>query len=366
MTRYDVDPATDPVRPDDLRDLAALDGRCVSLFMSTHRSGPNTRTGGDRLRRMMALASRHLGTDKTELLASVENLATDDNFWQHQGEGLAVYVVPSGLLHFRLPMPVAAEVAVGAPRLRPLVPAITSSAVVLVLALSTQRVRLFEASPWTMTEMTLGDIPARVDELESDRDLQQSLQSSAQGGGDQNFHGHGGDASAQRAVNERFFRAVARGLSSRVGLNSPPVVLACVPENRALFQSVGGHPRLVEEFLPGNADRTPPALLHRQVWEIAASLTADSSSRELDHWTSLAGTERLQHDLHAVLSAAGQGRVEALLVAPQSPIDATPRLVRDAADLAIASTLRHGGRVHALPDTPALASGDGITAALRW
>lgn len=366
MTRYDVDPATDPVRPSDLQVLADLDDRCVSLLMRTHRSGPVTRTGGDRLRRLMSLATEHLDTDTTDLVASVEDLASDDSFWQHQGEGLAVYAAPSGLLRFRLPMPVADEVAVGAARLRPLVPASTSSAVVLVLALSSRRVRLFEATPWTMTEMTLGPIPAGVDELPRDRDLQQSLQSSPQGGGTQNFHGHGGDANAQRAVTERFFRAVAHGLTERIGLNSPPVVLACVPENRALFESVGGHPMLVADFIPGNADRTPPGLLHRHVEEIAADLVADADHRDRERWASLTGTGRLLHDVDAVLAAAGEGRVEAVLVSGQPPTHGAPHLVRDPVDLAIGSTLRHGGRVHALPDTPALASGDGITAALRW
>jgi hypothetical protein len=366
MSAYDVDPAIDPLRPSDLHDLAALEGRCVSLLMNTHRSGPATRTGGDRLRRLMSLIAEYVDAEPADFLAPVESLAADDHFWQHQSEGLAVYAVPSGLLRFRLPVPVADEAAVGVPRLRPLVPALTSGITVLVLALSSRRVRLFEATPWTMTEMALGPIPSSVDESEPDRDLQQSLQSSAQGGGDQNFHGHGGDANAQRAVTERFFRAVAHGLAGRVGLNSAPVVLACVPENRALFECVGGHPRLVKEIVPGNADRTPPATLHRQVREIAADLIPDADRPQLGRWTSLTGTGRLLHDLRAVVDAAGQGRVEAVLVAPEPSTDGTPRLVQDAVDLAIRSTLRHGGRVHALPDIPALASGDGITAVLRW
>lgn len=366
MTRYEVDPATDPLRPRDLQDLATLEGRCVSLLMRTDRSGPGTRTGGSRLRRLMSLVTEHLDPATTDLLASVENLAADDSFWQHQGEGLAVYVAPSGLVRFRLPVPVADEAAVGAPRLRPLVPALSSSAVVLVLALSTQRVRLFEATPWTMTAIALGPIPAGVHELQRDRDLQLSLQSSTQGSGAPNFHGHGGDASAQRAVTERFFRAVAHGLATKFGLNSPPVVLACVPENRALFESVGGHPLLVEEFIPGNADRTPPAMLHRRVCEITANLVTDADRRDLERWASWAGTGRLLSDIDAVLTAASQGRIEALLVAPQPATHPTPHLVRDPVDLAIGTTLRHGGRIHALPHTPALASGDGITAALRW
>jgi hypothetical protein len=314
----------------------------------------------------MSLVAERFDAELADLLAPVESLAADDQFWQSQGDGLALYAAPSGVRRFRLPVPVADEASIGVPRLRPLVPALTSGTTVLVLALSSRRVRLFEATPWTMTEMSLGPIPSSVDESEPDRDLQQSLQSSSQGGGDQNFHGHGGDASAQRTVTERFFRAVAHGLAGRVGLASAPVVLACVPENRALFESVGGHPQLTKEIVPGNADRTPANTLHRQVWEVAADLIPDADRPDLGRWAALTGTGRLLHDLPAVVNAAGEGRVEAVLVAPEPLTDGTPRRVHDGVDLAIRSTLRHGGRVHALPDIPALASSDGITAVLRW
>jgi hypothetical protein len=57
------------------------------------------------------------------LLAPVRELGDDTGFWQHQADGLAVYVAPELMRSFRVPLELDENAVVGPRfRLRPLLP----------------------------------------------------------------------------------------------------------------------------------------------------------------------------------------------------------------------------------------------------
>src|SRR5690606_34672544 len=102
----------DLVTDDDLTELARRDGPAhVSLFMPTHRAGPDTRQDPIRFRNLVSTAATLLADEAgvaarevDDLLAPLHALADDTEFWNHQADGLAVYLAPDLVRTFRVPL----------------------------------------------------------------------------------------------------------------------------------------------------------------------------------------------------------------------------------------------------------------------
>jgi hypothetical protein len=375
---HQVDVATDPLTREDLVELASATGPHASLLMPTSRMGPSTRMTGRQFSRLCE-ELRRVASDRgvdDDLVDRVEEQAHGDEFWQHQAEGLAVVAGPDTTMVRRLGAPLAPEVAVGRPRIRPLLPHVTDGTRFHLLALSTGRVRLFEGSEHTMRELPLGPVPSSYDELALDRDPQQSLQWAPVGGGAVNYHAHGGDASAERTHTVKFLRIVSQELRRRFPAGAPggageevPLLLACVPENLALFRSAGGHPRLVDDVVvAGNADRTTPAELHEQAWEVVAPRLRGSEEAALAQVLELRGTGRVIEDLDQVLVAAWEGRVERLFVGASSQETAgePTTVIDDPVDLVVARVLAAGGHCAVQPEALDRTTDSELVALLRW
>jgi hypothetical protein len=366
-----IDVAADPVTRADLVRLATADGPQVSLLMPTPRMGPDTRLAGKQFARLSELL-RRTAADRGVDAALVETLtqaAAGDSFWQHQAEGLALFSGPGGTLVRRLGASLRPEVAVGRPRLRPLLRHQSEGTVFHVLALSTGRVRLLEGDAHTIRELPLGPVPASYDEVRGDRDAQPSLQWSAQGSGKASFHGHGADAASERTRTEKFVRHVAQELRRHLPLDDDgagPLVLACVPENLALFRAAGGHPRLLGDVcVTGNADRATPAELHGGAWSLVEPGLRRQEREAVTRAQELAGTGLVLSDFDQVLVAAWEGRVERLFVDDHVVTADDPVVADDPVDMVLARVLAGGGHCAVRP--PGLDAGDSeLVALLRW
>src|SRR5512139_4006263 len=100
----------DAITRTDLRELVERDGKWhVSLYMPTHRAGPDQQQGPIRLKNLMAEAEKKLlefGVRKPEvqkMLGPAEELLLDRDFWQHQGDGLAAFLADGYSKFHRLP-----------------------------------------------------------------------------------------------------------------------------------------------------------------------------------------------------------------------------------------------------------------------
>ena len=152
---------------DELKDLAGNSrGLCTSLYLPTHRAGPEVQQDPIRLQNLLRGAERELvasgmrkeeadATNTTFLqrekeeaddyLARARELLKDPMFWQHQEDGLAVFLAEGTLRTYRLPMAVRELGFVGDRwYLKPLLPLLIGDGRFFILALSQNRVRLFE------------------------------------------------------------------------------------------------------------------------------------------------------------------------------------------------------------------------------
>lgn len=372
-----------------LRDIAGTHGPgCTSLYLPTHRAGPEVQQDPIRLKNLLAAARREmaemgLGDDvvasRTEPAAQ---LLRDDDFWARGEHGLAVLLGPGGMLTHRMGS-TPEELVVVSDRfhIKPLLGSVTSGAVFWILSLSQNRVRLLRGGPAGAAEVALEDIPESLAAALWFEDRERQLQSHGatrvgRGKVSATFHGQGLGKDTQHADLARFLRAVDAGVSHVVEDPAQPIVLCGVERDLAAFREVSRNPSLVDGVVPGNCDRMSPTELHEAAWPVVR--TAFAAERERVAAAIGSSNGRSEHDLGGALTAARDGRVESLIVAlgvqrwgvvgddgdvavhdTRGPGD------RDLLDALVLETMLHGGGVHAV-EPQGVPGGGELAALLRW
>jgi hypothetical protein len=321
----------DGIRADDIRGLLETTTEpCVSLYMPTHRVGAETEQDPIRLRNLLAAAQMQLvgmgmrGPESQQLLEPAALLDTA-SFWQHQSDGLAVFLAPGFHRVLRLPLRFAGLLVVAECfHLKPLLPMLSGDGHFYILALSQKGVRLFVGTRDGADELELPELPAGIDEALRTEDQEKELQfhgpDPRSSGAGAVFHGHGGGGSYGKDRLFRFFRRVDRGLWEglrRDGLHDlgPPLVLAGVGYLLPIYRKASRYPNVVEEGITGNPEALSAMDLHGQAWAIVERSFRRDEERMQERFRSLAGTGSASSNLREVAAAAIQGRVRSLMVA---------------------------------------------------
>ncbi len=376
----------DPVSMRDVASLGSVDGPCVSLFMSTHRFGPETTTQDPlRLRNLIAAARSALsdaGTEQRvidEILAPVSSLVDDTWFWQHQSGGLAVFSGLGRFERFRVPLALAEEVTVaGSFRVRPLLASVPGDDRCFVLALSQNSVQLFEATSNTMSRLDAESIPESMAAALAFEDPERQLQSHSIGGGDVVFHGHGAGGEVDRDAIERFLRAVDRGVIDALGGARDPLVLACIESYLPIYRAVTGYPNVADEAIAGNPEHRSLVELHSAAWRIVHPQIVATIAAAIARYHGAAGTGNTAGTISEVLAAARDGRVAQLFVTDRAPVwghvdehgnvsvvNAPSMSDEDLVDRAVFETLAHNGEL-VVTDPDALGADTPVAALLRY
>ncbi|WP_116995338.1 hypothetical protein [Desertimonas flava] len=336
----------DVVTTDDLLSLDGVAGPCVSLYLPTHRYGPDVRQGPVVLRNQLAEVRRGLEgsgwrrPDIDDFLEPLNGLVSQDEFWQYQGAGLALFRAPDLDATHRLPLDVDEHVDIGDSfRVAPLVPLVSGDGAFFILALSQNEVRLFEATRQRIGEVELTGVPRSMDEALAHEDPERQLQFRSAGQGAVQFHGHGAGDEVDKARLERYIRAVATGIDERLrGSGDRPLVLASVAYYLPIFKAASSYRGIVDDLVEGSPDGRPVEDLHRDAWQLVESTFTGERDRLVARYRVAAGTGLTSADLDEIVDRATEGRVETLFVAPDAHDD---RRV----DQAILATLRTNGRL---------------------
>jgi Bacterial archaeo-eukaryotic release factor family 3 len=299
---------------------------CVSIFMPTHRSGPQTLQDPIRLKNLLRKVGQDLSamgfrsSDSEKLLGDVSALVEDYQSWQHQCDGLAWFVSPRFSRSFRLPVEFP-ELAIVADRfhLKPLLPLLAGGGRFYVLALSQNRVCLFRGTRESMTEQLLDGVPKRLSEAVGSAPPSTQLQyhtTSAEGVGHRPaiFHGQGADVASEANL-RHYFRQIDRGLCELLHDEQAPLILAAVEYLVPVYRETNHYASLLDDFLRGNPDHLNPEQLHSQAWPVVDAHFRKTEERALTQYKELAGTQRASNDLSEVVRTANEGRIAILFVA---------------------------------------------------
>lgn len=305
---------------------------CVSIYMPTHRTGTDAQQDPIRLKNLLREAEKQLSTqgigrrEVQNMLEPASMLLQDSTFWQHQSDGLAIFISANRVRRYRLPLNFEEFVGVMDNfHIKPLLPLFTGDGQFYILALSQNEVRLLNGTRDSVSEVEIGQVGGSLAEAIPSVNHQMSLQihsSGSAGGmsgsGSVTFHGQGGgcDESAKKDL-LRYFRLVSDGLTEFLQGDRVPLVLAGVEYLLPIYKEANTYPNLIDTVIKGNPDLLSANELHKTAWDILGPHFQAAQVEAVAQYQQLAGqaSERVADTLEKIVPAASDGRVETLFVA---------------------------------------------------
>ena len=381
----------DVLSRDDL-ELVVLQPRspCVSLYMPTHRSGPETQQDPIRLKNLIRRAEEGLvGTgirrpDASEVLRPARELIEEEAFWRHQSEGLALFLRAGWFRCYRLPLDLEELVVVSDQlHVSPLLPLLTGDGQFFILALSENEARLLAGTRSTVHLVNVPGLPAGVKEALRYDDPQRELgfHAADRGGPGARViaHGQGIGAEVQKERLGRFLHAVDGALRRPLRAQRAPLVVAGAEYVRAIYRHINTYPHLVEAGISGSPDRASAEELHTRAWALVEPLFARDRDEAVAACRGALGTGRATDSLEEVLTAAEAGRVDVLFVPTGTRVLSATHTSAgvahadggqelggpDLIEQAVVRTMLNGGTVYAVPDDE-MPDSTAVTALFRY
>jgi hypothetical protein len=315
---------------DDLKSLSEKhDGWHVSIYMPTHRAGPETQQDPIRLKNLLGQAEgwlQDVGLRTPEAKARLEpasRLVQDGLFWQRQSDGLAIFVSSAFARHYRLPFDFE-ELVVVAERfhVKPLLPLLSGDGRFYILALSQDEVRLLLGTRYTVGEVDLEGAPTSLAEALRFDDPEGRLQfhtasgpTGGRGGRPAMFFGQGAPSQDQKGDILRYFQKLDTGIQALLVGEQAPLVLAGVDYLLPLYREANTYPHLIEEGIEGSPDKLSAEELRQRAWAIVQPCFLEEREAAAERFMQLANTDKASEKLVEIVSAAYRGRVDALFVA---------------------------------------------------
>jgi len=312
-----------------VRDLARRQGESfVSCYVPFARSGKDVRQNAIHLKNCQrAIAAARTAGDLDALttaaaareLNSAARTAEDPRAPRPAG-GIALFASPDECVTLESPAEFVPLVTI-APRfyVLPLVPFMTATPSLFVLALSLHSVRLIERA--SARELPLSpDVPRSLTDVVGTERSAPSLQQHSVGSGSV-FHGHGEGEDDVLPEIEMFCRRVAQGLASSIDRSGATLLLAGDVQITAVFRRVASGWALLEQPIHGNHDRTSATELAAlaeptfREWQ----RTAHAELRAL--YGARSADRRASDDLIDIAAAARAGRIDTLLLDKAAALD---------------------------------------------
>jgi hypothetical protein len=359
-------------------------GTRVSLFLPTHRGGPQTDRNRIRLKNLLATARQALLADGGRagevdaVLEPAHQFLDEMRSWEQPSDGLALFLGPDGLRRFRVPLRLPELVTVGDRFIvRPLLPLLIAGGHFYVMALSQDEIRLFEGTRFSLDEVALDGLPLAMWLTMPRRRPQVQAFLADRGGTGGRTVFHGSDDAEPKMLVLQHFQRVDQALREVLIRAQAPLVLAGVRSMQALYQKANTYPELLAAGLDGSPRDISIEEMHRRAWRLVEPVLRGNEAVAASAHRALQGTGRTSSNPAEVLTAARQGRVEALFLSTDAPelrsgLDAGP-LIRlgdplreeEQLDLAATATLRYAGEVYAVPSAR-MPGGDPVAATLRY
>ena len=300
---------------------------CVSIYMPTHRSGPETQQDSIRLRNLLRqaeelLIERSLRTvDARRLLEPAYELIGYSPFWRHLADGLALFIGTGVFRYYPLPLDFEEQLVVAEHfYLKPLLPLLSGDGRFYLLAISQNQVRLLQGSRFSASEVDLEDVPRSLAEAIGSQEKEKQLQfhtgtSGSAGKRSAIFFGHGSGEDDNKQNLLRYFRQIDAGLRELLRDEQAPLLLAGVDYLHPIYHEANRYPHLFNEGITGNPEELNVQALHQRAWAIVEPHFRKEQQTVKSQYEKLAGTERASNTVEAIVPAAFHGRVDHLFVA---------------------------------------------------
>ncbi|MCK5447451.1 MAG: hypothetical protein KAI98_00535 [Gemmatimonadetes bacterium] len=375
---------------DQLKELFQVDtAPAVSIYMETHRKGAEVAAQPLRLRAAIDEARGIMSDDGTDgvddVLAPLEALIGDQDFWRHQADGLALFASRDFGRLYRLPVQMPDMVVVGPTfHTRPLIEFLQAPERFWVLSVAQKEVRMWEGSISEIAPVNLAAVPSSLQEalgteVVADR---LNLRSPRGRGSAPVFHGHGAGKDDTKQELEKFFRAVDAGVRDLLADEIGPIILAAVDYYHPIYHNVSKLENLADEGIVGSVSAWDEGRIHAAAWPIAQKSVEGKLDVALDLWEKSYGRGKTESDLATIARLAVAGRIRLLLTEKGRTV--WGRIDRSVGDIEVIRegggdpggdavdlldelaevTIQYGGRALVLPGAK-IPTDTGIAAVLR-
>jgi hypothetical protein len=279
------------------------------------------------------------------ILDRIASKPNERDFWQNQGDGLAIYLTPSDCRMFRLNRQVDECVVVGGYFfVQPLISESNASGSYFVLSLSWDEAKLYRSSDESLEIVETAALPAKFDELVLPSDPEESLQNTSHrsvgntaGTSTAMFHGQGEGEDKIEADRDQYLSIVGSEVAAEIYNSGLPLVVVATSEVCGHFEAT------TKVKIDAKVDGSPSEWSGDELRElvqkaIAPRLKADHSGFGERFGTAMANSQA-SDNLNDVLKAAKNGRIDSLMVCRHD--------VRcEQTNQAVIETLRGGGDVY--------------------
>jgi len=309
------------------RQLAEIhEGRCLSIYMPTHRAGQEVLRRQDHLvlknvQKEVAKVLESRGYDRVSIadfLLPIKIMIEDLDFWKYRSEGLAILLAPGQKYVFDLPKPVGPfHVLAHEYYLRPLIPMLENQPHYHFLSLQLHQVKLYEGKGSTLSEVSIPHLPQQMEEVVGVDFEESSLSFHRQkmGGNPYTvYHGKGEWQEDHKSEILAFCRSIDDAILSFLEQDGLPLFMATTPELFSIYKEANHYRNLYPE--PINRDGLPSSLAPvRQ--EIERALSVDfkrKMAKKAGLIRQFQSTDRVSTSWNELVQGAVSGRVEALFL----------------------------------------------------
>jgi hypothetical protein len=348
------------------------DINCFSIYLPTSRAGEEVDQKHAQLRLKNVLKeleqtidNRVAGEEVKRSLRKLDELKEDDLFFRHQSDGLAIFIHSGEIQTYTLPVRFEQQLHIADHfYLIPLLPYFNDNGRFYLMALSLQQVSLYECTQHSIAEVVLEEVAPRSLEDVVGKDYEnKSLQyrtSGASSGGKAEvmYHGQGSGKDDRHKETKKFLRAVDQAVTTLLGEDQAPLVLACVDQYLPAYRDITKYQHLFPEHIPGNPDEADPLTLHEKGWLLVEEHFTRKRREKREQTRQWSATGKATYDLGEILPAALDGRIDTLFLQKgkdhRGLFDLEQRVIRKAPErthevslfnMAATHTLLNGGDV---------------------
>jgi Bacterial archaeo-eukaryotic release factor family 3 len=298
---------------------------CISIYLPTHRAEAEIRQDTIGLRSLLQEAENRLlklglwATKAHELLKPAQQLLDQESFWQHQSDGLALFMTEDFFRHYSLPLRFP-KLAVVTDRfhLKPLLRYFTGDSQFYILALSPNRVRAFQGSRNSLSEILLEGMPVNLADAPGEEEPEKisPFHVAVPSGriGSPAFHEQVREDEVRRYRLRRLFRWVDASLPDLLTNEHAPLVLAGAEYLHPIYRSVSTYRHILIEGIHGDPERTPLEELHKQAWASLRRYYQRARKEAEELYWELTGTGKTTNSVSEAAVAAVHGRIATLFV----------------------------------------------------
>ena len=408
--------------PDTLETLLRTEsGPKVSIYLPTHRSGPETLSDASNLEKELGVAKERLVAQglspnrADRMLANAMRAVGNESFWQNQSDGLGVFIAPAGeqseeeggtaTRFVKLTGECPRVTVVGDTfHLRPLLIANARDGEFYVLTITRDNVSLFQGDREGLNEIEPEGMVTGIEDVTWKTDYEDNAGfhpdghsggmpgagfAGGKGGAGQDgaprYHSLGRSPEDYDDVEfEKFVRQIAKAVDGELVNSTAPLVV--IADSR----TVGWYKKEARyRFLVGDVQKNPQDYdldgIHAQVWEMVRPHLDKDRDEALERLEGrlASGDEPASNELSTLVKAAHEGRIDTLFLARHvkganrewGSYDSETRALdysndndpeaQDLVNLVAVATMMNGGTVSVMPRDKADEIGQ-IAAIMRY